>query len=546
MAETRYPLDFFRGLPIRRDDRGYVLLSYAGVRYAHFVATYCVHTKGRWARRPILMEPWQIIVFSELLHTEPGTWLAIPEEDLYDPWEVFAEAVERPWFDVETGRRKYHEAYLQMPEKTGKSTILSSLELYLTGFDGEEGAEVYAAATTGDQAGIVFGQAKRMVERSPELRSVFNVYASVIYHGETDSVFKVLASEAAHDEGLNPHGVCIDELWAHHSRDLYDTLTSRLDAGTRLDPLAVTITNAGVDREGIAYEVYSQAKAVLEGRPDARDDLFAFVPELTGDELDHPSEWKRVNPQSWIDVEHLLRSQRKQPQFVFRRRRLNVWTAAENAWLPDGAWDACRMRDEEGHPTGLTVEDGDPVYAGVDLGLKRDTAAVTCCAPREDGTIETWTMVWGLVRREEADPPAHYLTNDARLNISLVEEYLRDLARKYDLREIAYDPYRFERSAQTLADEGFVMVEWPQTDQRMIPATEGLYEDVTEARIRHDGDDVFRQHVEAGEAVETGRGVRLTKRKAKRPMDALIGLTMSRARAVSYFNDDRPRFDVLV
>lgn len=533
------PLDHVRGLPLRRDDRGFILLSYAGVRFAHFLATYCVHTKGRWARTPVLLEPWQIVLFSEALRTEPGTWLAIPEEELLnDPWPLFARAIEDPWFDVEQGRRVYREGYVQMPEKTGKSTILSGLELYLLGFDGEEGAEVYAAATTGEQAGIVFNQARQMVKRSPELSAIFDVYAAVIYHGDTDSVFKALASESEHDEGLNPHGVCIDELWAHPDRNLYDTLTSRLDSGTRLDPLAFIITNAGHDTDSICYEVYAQAKAVLEGLPGARDDLFAFVPELTPRELDDPSTWKLVNPQSWVSTADLVRASRKKPPMVFRRRRLNHWTETDEAWLPSGAWEECFVE-------ALERAEGDEAYAGIDLGLKRDTAAAVLAFPRPDGSIELEAMVWGLIRHDEPDPPCHVLLSGPKFDIGLVEAWVREMATRYDLREVAYDPYRFERSAQTLGDEGLVMVEWPQTDQRMIPATEGMFEDVNERRIRVANDPVFTAHVYAGAAVETGRGVRLSKRKAKRPMDALIGACMARARARAGMDEGRPSFEVL-
>lgn len=536
------PLDRVRGLPLRRSDEGHVLLSYAGIRFAHFLATYCVHTKGRWARTPVLLEPWQIVLFSEALRTEPGTWLAIPEEELWeDPWGLFAQAIEDPWFEVAQGRRAYRECYVQMPEKTGKSTILSGLELYLLGFDGEEGAEVYAAATTGDQAGIVFNQARQMVKRSPELSQVFQVFASVIYHGDTDSVFKALSSESEHDEGLNPHGVCIDELWAHPDRDLYDTLTSRLDSGTRLDPLAFIITNAGHDTESICFEIYAQAKAVIEGMPGARDDLFAFIPELAAEELDQPETWKLVNPQSWVTTDDLVRASKKKPPMVFRRRRLNHWTETDEAWLPPLAWEACFPAD----PAELEVEDGAEAYAGIDLGLRRDTAAAVLAFPRADGRILLKAMVWGLVRHDEPDPPCHVLLPGPKFDIGLVEAWVREQGVRYDLREVAYDPYRFERSAQTLGDEGLIMVEWPQTDQRMIPATEGLYEDITDQKVIVPNDPVFTAHVYAGAAVETGRGVRLSKRKAKRPMDALIGAVMGRARAKAGMDEGRPSFEVL-
>jgi phage terminase large subunit-like protein len=527
-----------------------IVLTLGGLRFAWFCKTAIVHTKGRWAKTPLLLEPWQLGVFSEMLRTEPGNSFIFEPEMLLDPWPFIEAIVERPdevGYDVITGRRVYREAYLQMPEKTGKSTLMSGLQMYLLGWDGEEGSEVYCAATVAHQAGIVFNQAVQTIKRSPYLQTlvrhnVLKVYAEAIYHADTDSVFRVLSSEDAHNEGLNPHGVCIDELWAHPTRALYDTLTSRIHSGTRLDPLAATITNAGDDSESICYEVYQQAKRVLEGHPDARTDLFAFVPELPKEAVDDESRWLDVNPQSYMTVDLLKASKAKQPPFVFRRRRLNVWTDTAEGWLTQEEWSAC-----EGVLTG-SPEDGDIAYLGIDLGLKRDTAAVTAVVPmEEDGrvTFETWCHVWGLANEKGEFPPCHEEVDDTRLSISLVEEYVINLALLgWQIAAIAYDPYRFERSAQELS-ESFIVVEFPQTDSKMVPASEDLYADVKDKLIRHDGDEILNKHVMAGVAQETGRGWRLTKRLAKKPVDALIGLAMAGSVAREQESVGRPTIERL-
>lgn len=529
---------------------GPIELTMGGIRFAHFCRTALVHTKGRWAREPIELEPWQIGLFSELLRTEPGQTFVIEPKQLLSPWELFRRAVEDPWFEIVTGRRVYREAYIQQPEKQGKSTIMSALEMYGLGWDGEDGSEVYAAATTTAQARIVFGQAQQTIKRSPYLQTlvrhgVLRVYNDAIYHVDTDSVFRVLSSEDSHNEGLNPHFVCIDELWAHKSRELYDTLTSRIHSGTRLDPLACTITNAGDDSDSICHEVYQQAKAVLRGDPDARKDLFAFVPELV-DENGRPDEaalydkkrWKDVNPASYTTVELLEAAQAKQPPFVFRRRRLNYWTDTAEAWLDPLWWDAC--------DTGLTCspEEGDILYLGIDLGLKRDTAAVTAVCPK-DGKLEVFTQVWGLRNEEGEWPPCHTQVEDNRLPISLVEEYVIGLAEMgWQIAALAYDPYRFERSAQEMSNS-FIVVEFAQTDSRMVPASEDLYVDVKDGLIAHDGDEILRKHVMAGVASETGRGWRLAKRLATKPVDALIGLAMAASLARDAEMYGRPTIEIL-
>lgn len=521
-----------------------IVLTLPGIRFAHFCRKAMVHTKGQWAKTPLSLEPWQIAMFSEMLRTEPCNTFLIEPEQIADPWLLFEEIIERPWFEIEVGSRVYREAYVQMPEKTGKSTIMSALELYGLAWDGEDGAEVYVGATTADQARIIFSQAQQSIKRSAFLqtlvrKNILSVYKDAIHHVPSDSVFRVLSSDDAHNEGLNPHFICIDELWAHPTRALYDTLTSRIHSGTRRDPLAISITNAGDDSESICYEVYLQGKAVLAGREDARTDLFAFIPELTPAEEDDPPSWKKVNPQSYMTVELLAQAKAKQPPFVFKRRRLNVWTDTAEAWLDPQQWDAC-----EETPL-LDPEEGDIIFLGIDLGLKRDTAAVTAAGFNDAGRLEVFSQVWGLINEKGEYPPCHVEIDDTRLSISLVENYILDLAMMgWQIGGIAYDPYRMERTAQTLADT-FLVVEFPQTDTRMVPASEDLFVDVRDMLLAHDGDEVLRKHVMAGVAQETGRGWRIAKRLAKRPVDALTALAMACSMAREEIAVDAPSFEML-
>jgi phage terminase large subunit-like protein len=59
--------------------------------------------------------------------------------------------------------RRFRTAYVEVARKNGKSAMLAGTSLYALVADGEAGAQVYAAATTRDQARIVFGEAERMV-----------------------------------------------------------------------------------------------------------------------------------------------------------------------------------------------------------------------------------------------------------------------------------------------------------------------------------------------------------------------------------------------
>jgi phage terminase large subunit-like protein len=589
-------------------ERKKLKLSAGGARFAYWAFTQVKQTKGRWGSgfdiygnqmlggpygSPLALESWQLQVASEGLKTKPSGWLDV---DLtLDPHELYrriGEWVKSEKFGRVGGPRVYREWYLQMPKKVGKSTISSALGIYFTGFDGEPGAEVYALASSKGQARTVFEQARQMIFKSPFLMDEFNVYKDVIEHEASGSIFRVLAADADYNEGFNPHAVIIDELHVHKDRELYDAMTSHLHTGAREDPIAITITNAGDDEDSICYELYSQAKAVIEGRPDARKDLYAYVPELEPSEIYDKSKWHKVMPSSWQNQELMEEARKKHPEYVFLRRYLNVWTDAQEGWLPyefweagevdgprasffDGEWEGPDEAEVFELGKGLSVvpvglpPDGVPIVIGGDLGKTKDTTALAwagvdslceCDAGAEEfdidehdedcpfGIIYVGTHIWGVRQRDKAhNPPCHTLVNGDRFPMKELRYYIVDQLRpNYEILEFAYDPWGMEPLAQELMDEGLNCVEFAQTDTRMVPASEDLWNVIARDNLlRHAADPILTKHVMAGVVDETGRGWRINKRKTKKPCDGLIAMLMAVHRALHYHRVGTPSVTVL-
>ena len=103
--------------------------------------------------------------FIELLPHIKGKWAKRKELIVLSPAWIFVLTTVFGWVDDEDNRR-FKTAYIEVPRKNAKSTISAGVGLYLAIADDEEGAEVYSAATTRDQAKIVWKDAKRMVEKS--------------------------------------------------------------------------------------------------------------------------------------------------------------------------------------------------------------------------------------------------------------------------------------------------------------------------------------------------------------------------------------------
>ena len=175
------------------------------------------HSKGEWAGQTFALAPWQAFVVGCLFGWQRSD-----------------------------GLRRFRTAYCAVPRKNGKSTLSAGIGLYLLVADGEQGAEIYSAATSRDQARIVFDEAKRMVGSSPALKRRVGILINNLHVAATTSRFMPLSSDASTMDGLNVHGAIIDELHAHRTRHVVDVLETA--TGARRQPLLFEITTAGYDR----------------------------------------------------------------------------------------------------------------------------------------------------------------------------------------------------------------------------------------------------------------------------------------------------------
>lgn len=431
------------------------------------------------------------------------------------------------------GLRRFRQGLIGMPRKNSKSTLGSGIALYLLLMDGELGAQVYSCAGDKDQARIVFGTAKKLVEMDPELSEAVKVYKDAIEHRPTGSVYRVLSADAPTKEGLNPSGVLFDEVHVQPKRDLWDVMTQ--GSGTRLQPLILGITTAGADKDGsICGELYEYGRKIRSGQVEDERFFFRWWEPLDPNcDYRDPAVWAEANPAlgDFLRIEDLQDAALRLPEPVFRRYRLNQWTRAGVGWLPYGAWDACSAPE-------LDLDPSLPLRVAIDVGLRHDSAAVVCAQKLGERTVVR-ARVW-----ENPYPQGHSLRDGWKLNIFELETYLRELHATYRIPaceidgavkpgpEYVYDPAFFERSAQLLEGDGLAMVEFPQTDSRMIPASQRFYQLIAEGNLAHNGDPVLKTHVENAIADQKPRGWRLSKPRGSRlHIDAAIACAMASYRA---------------
>lgn len=243
------------------------------------------------------------------------------------------------FLDKETGYRRFRETMFLVGRKNGKTTLMAGIALYLLTADYEGAAEIYSVATKKDQARKALTEAVNMIKQSPELRAVLKKRRNDVYFAATSSKFEALASDSNTLDGLNSHGVIIDELHAIRDRNLYEVM--KQSTSSRRQPLIVMITTAGTVRECIFDDMYEYACRVADG--EEVDE--AFLPILY--ELDELSEW--LDPKMWIKANPGL-GKIKQVEtlrsFVERAKKnpadragvlckdFNVRENGSTAWLP--------------------------------------------------------------------------------------------------------------------------------------------------------------------------------------------------------------------
>jgi len=432
------------------------------------------HIKGKWAGTKIRLEPWQIFIVCC----------------------VFG------WLHKSSDLRRYRTVYIEVPRKNAKSTLSSAIGLIMAFLDDEGGAEVYSAATTRDQAKIVFNDAQGMARKSPEFlhHKGVKVIAHNMHQLQTASKFEALSAEGNSLDGLNVHCGIIDELHAHKTRIVFDVIETA--TGSREQSLLWLITTAGSNRAGICYEQRTYLTKILSGVHED-DSYFGIIYTIDDDDdWTDPDVWAKANPNYDVsiypeDIARLCKKAQQMPsaQNNFLTKRLNVWVNADTAWMDMRAWDRC------GDPM-LDVTDfaGQPCWVPLDLATRVDIAAMMQVFEK-DGHIYAFGRYYLPEETIENNVNSQYegwqiegrliATPGNSIDFGYIEEDLKGISSEYELREVPYDPFQATQFQTRMTAEGFPMVEMRPTVLNFSEPMKELEALVLAGKFHHDGDPIL-------------------------------------------------------
>jgi phage terminase large subunit-like protein len=403
------------------------------------------------------------------------------------------------------------QGLVSIPAGNGKSTKAAALGLYGLLADGVQGAQVPIVASDKRQAGIIQRIARRMVELEPALLDQVQVYQDYLYVPRTDSTLQALPAELEALQGWDPSLAIIDELHVV-TTDVYESMAARAGKRARSLLLAISTPPRDGNTDGVMWRLVEHGRE--GGDPSF---YFAEFAAPAGCDVDDETAWYIANPAlgDFLYLDALRATRKTMRESTFRAWRLGQWPqVSDNAWLPPGAWDACALLD---HVSGSSEH-----VLGFDGSFSGDCTALVAVTIGPRPYVE-------LVNLWEAPEGAR----DWRVPILEVEQAIRDACRRWQVRAIVADPYRWQRSLELLEGEGLPVEEFPQSPQRMTPATARMYEAVVNGALTHSGDPRLARHLANAVLREDPRGARLSKERkhSKRRIDAAVAAVMALHRA---------------
>ena len=439
----------------------------------------------------------RICRFAERLPHVKGKWLRKKETLKLEPWQCFILANIFGWLKKPDGFRRYTTALIYIPRKNGKSFLAAVIALYLLKFDNEPAAEIVCGASTEAQANYVFRPAQQIVQKSAGLRAKgLKVLANAVVDPTTGSRLETCIGQPL--DGANPSGALLDEAheWAN------DLLLSTMQTGmvAREQPLIVVTTTAGYNTAGPAKLMQDDLQAVLEGTV-KNEELFGVIYTMdVEDDWQSELALRKANPNWGVSVDpEKIRSAQAQAvqlprkQVDFKTKHLNLWVHAAVVWIPADKWAACG-------DSKLSLDDfvGEACYAGLDAASKLDlTAYVLLFQKLVEGKPHYYLFPRFYLPEAQVDDPAngHYrqwagygyletvpgASND---QTALKQQILED-AKRFDIKQLAHDPYGIPELINGLMDEGINCVEMQQKWQFQSPAMKELESLVVDNAITH-------------------------------------------------------------
>jgi phage terminase large subunit-like protein len=296
--------------------------------------------------------------------------------------------------------------------------------------------------------------------------------------------------------------------------------------------------------------MHHYACQVLEGV--LRDDsLFAFIAHADADDdwTQEPT-WRKANPNYGVsvkaqDMASLVTKAIHMPNAAaaFKQKRLNLWGGAASPWLSLDGW---RRGQSAWAPDNLA---GDPCWIGIDLSSKIDLTAIAAIFPPTETRVSWRLRLWALTPADTLADRAHrdrapydvwrtdgYLrTNPGnRIDQDEVRTIIGTIAAQHRVQQIGIDPWNAGNLEKDLAEDGFEVIEIPQTLKHMSAPSKDFEADVLDGLVDAGGNPLMEWAVSNAVVERDNKdNIYPVKKRSRGRIDPLIAALMARKLAAA-------------
>lgn len=272
---------------------------------------------------------------------------------LLQPWQIFCVYNLIGFYYKGTKERRYKEAFIFIPRKSGKTMFIAALSFALAILERRSGSIIYIVAASQKQACESFNDIlytlryRGMIDDFRVLNN--NAEHSIGYQftdadGRPDGSIHIeaLASNPDAQDSFNCNIAIADEVHAFKKSAQYNRFKEAMKAYT--NKLMIGITTAGDNINSFCYRRLEYAKKILNGT--VKDDtLFCFVSQADQDErgqVDYtsPVQHEKANPSYGVTIrpadimqESIQAQNDPQQRKDFLSRSLNIYTSAMKAYF---------------------------------------------------------------------------------------------------------------------------------------------------------------------------------------------------------------------
>ncbi len=270
--------------------------------------------------------------------------------------------------------------------------------------------------------------------------------------------------------------------------------------------------------------------------------------DIPPDDWTDPMVWEKANPNLGVSVplEYLERECKRaqiDPAFenTFKRLHLNIRTQQAYRLISMQQWDACAGPVE--------IPEGALVTIGLDGASTSDMASmVVCYNDGEDYRFEPYYFCpqsQALEMEQRGDHTYVTWANEGLLEMTpgkaidhrAIRKKLNELATRYDVQEVPFDPWNLRTFAIQVGEEdGIMMVEHRQGTKSMNEPMKLLVRMMLDGHIRHGGHPILRWNMSNLAArQDPDDNIRPDKANSGGKIDGAVGSIMAIGRAASLF-----------